>query len=320
MLRRCLAVGLIPVCLAVLNVQVALAQDYPSKPIRLVTPPPGGGSDFAARLIAQGLAGSSLGQPLVIENRPLIVTPELVYKAPPDGYTLLFAGSSFMIGHLLQERPYDPVRDFSPVTLVSVSPNIVLVHPSLPVKSVKELIALAKSRPGELNYSSGALGSTQHLSAELFKIMAGVNIIQIPYPGTGPGLVGLIGGHTQLLIGPASSAAPHVKAGRLRALAVTSAQPSPLVPGVPTVAASGLPGYEVVGVDAIFAPAKTPGAILNRLSQEIRRAVNRPEVKEKFFESGAEVVGSPPETLANTLRSEIAKWGRVIKEAGIRQE
>ena len=304
--------------LMVLGAGTAAGQNYPVKPIRLVTSPVGGGNDFTARLIAQGL-GDSLGQPFVVDNRPTALASELVSKAAPDGYALLVGGSSFMIGHLLRDTPYDPVRDFSPVILGGVSPNVVVVHPSVPVKNIKELIALAKARPGDLNYGAASPGGTQYLSAELFKSMAGVNIVYVAFKGAGPALIALMGGELQLMITGASTVETHVKAGRLRALAVTSAQPSVLAPGLPTVAATGLPGYEVVGVDAVYAPAGTPAAIINRLNREMARAINKPDIKKKFLESGTDPVGGSPEALGAKLKSEIALWGKVIEETGIRQ-
>ncbi len=298
---------------------MAISQDFPNKPIRIVTSAPGGGNDFTARLIAQGLSGSSLGQPVVVDNRGAGVLPGMaVLQAPADGYTLMVSGSSFMIGHLLEDSPFDPERDFTPVCLAATTPNLVMVHPSVPVKNVKELIDLAKRRPGELNYSSSAAGATQHLSAELFKSMAGVNMVRVAYKGAGPGLIGLVGGETQVMFSTAPSSAPHVKSGKVRALAVTSLKPSALAPGIPTVAATGLPGYEVISVDTVFARAKSPSANINRLSQEIIRVLSRPDIKEKFFIAGSEVAGGSAEELGVLLRSEIAKWGKVIKEAGIR--
>jgi len=292
-------------------------QDYPSKPIRIFTSTAGGGTDFATRIVAQGLTGP-LGQPVIVENRVAIISIETVSKAAPDGYTLLFAGGTLWIVPLLQNVPYDTVRDFSPITFTGRSPAVLLVHPSLPVKSVKELIAFAKGRPQQLNYSSGGPGSSGQLGAELFKSMAGVDIVGIFYKGGGPALTAVIGGETQVIVNPPPPAAPHIKSGRLRALAITSLDPSELLPGLPTVSASGLPGYEVLSLDAVFAPAKTPGAIINRLRQEIVRDLNRPEVKQKFFDVGIEIVGSTPEEAAKFIQSDIAKWSKVIKEAGIR--
>ena len=298
----------------------ATAQNYPFKTVRIVTAPAGGGNDFAARLIAPGLS-ENLGQSVIVDNRAGGVIPgEIVSKAPADGYTLLFAGGSFLVGHILQDAPYDPVTDFLPITLTGMAPNILVVHPSLPVKSVKDLIDLAKAKPGELNYGSATPGSQNHLAVELFKFMAGVNIVRIAYKGTGPSIIALVAGEVQMMCTNVPSVAPHLKSGRLRALALTTSQPSALFPGLPTVAASGLPGYEVVSVDAIFAPARTPAVIISRLNHEIVRVLNRPDVKQKFFDSGVEVVGSSPEDSANKIKSEISMWGKLIRENAIKSD
>jgi tripartite-type tricarboxylate transporter receptor subunit TctC len=308
-----------PLGMMVLSAGMVFGQNYPNKPIRIVASAAGGSGDFAARLIAQGLTGA-LGQQVVVDNRGGIIPGEIVSKAPPDGYTLLIDAASFWIGPLLQETPYDPVKDFAPVTLTDSAPNVLVVNPSLPVKSVKELIALAKARPGELNYGSSSTGSTPHLAAELFNNMAGVKIVRVPFKGSGPAVISLLGGQVQLMFATAGSVAPHVKSGRLRALAVASPQPSALAPGLPTIAASGVPGYEAVAFEGMFAPAKTPVAIIDRLSQEIARVLNRAEVKERFFNAGVETVGSTPEEFAAAIRSNVAKWGKLIKDAGIRDE
>ncbi len=315
-------VSIFSVGVMVLGAGVVSGQGYPDKPIRIVTGGTGGSNDIVARLIAQGLT-QSWGQGAVVDNRPSGVIPgEIVAKAKPDGYTLLVTGSSFWILALLQDTmPYDPVKDFSPITLPVSTPNIVAVHPSLPVQSIKGLIALAKARPGELNYGTTGMGSSAHLGGELFKALARVNIIRVNYRSVGAALNDLIAGQVQMTFGTAGSVAPHVKSGRLRALAVTSAQPSALFPGLPTVAASGLPEYELVQIFGIFAPANTPRPIVNRLNEEIVRVLNRTDVKEKIFNGGiGEVVGSLPEQLAATVKSEMAKWGKVIKDAGIRVE
>jgi len=303
----------------VLGAGIVFGQNYPNKPIRIVASAAGGSGDFAARLIAQGLSGA-LSQQVVVDNRGGVIPGEIVSKAPPDGYTLLIDAASFWIGPLLQETPYDPVKDFAPVTLTDSAPNVLVVNPSLPVKSVKELIALAKARPGELNYGSSSTGSTPHLAAELFNMMAGVKIVRVPFKGSGPAVISLLGGQVQLMFATAGSVAPHVKSGRLRALAVASLQPSALAPGLPTIAASGVPGYEAVAFEGMFAPAKTPVAIIDRLNQEIVRVLNRAEVKERFFNAGVETVGSTPEEFATAIKSNVAKWGKLIKEAGIRDE
>ena len=294
------------------------SQDYPNKPIRIITNQAGGGSDFIARLIGQGISGP-LGQPVIIDNRAGgLIQSEIVSKAPPDGYTLLVAGGSILILPLMQKTPYDPVKDFSPITLATKEPAVLAVSPAVPVKSVKELIALAKARPGELNYGSGGTGATNHLAAELLKTMAGINIVHVAYKGSAPLLGALIAGEVQLAFPSAPSAAPHVKSGRLRALAVTTAEPSALAPGLPTVAASGVPGYESASLTLLFAPAKTPEAIIGRLNQEIVRLLKSREAKEQLFASGVESVGSSPHQLAATMKTEMDRMGKVIKEAGIK--
>ena len=295
-------------------------QAYPERPIRLVTGGTGGSNDIVARLVAQGLA-QSWTQGAIVDNRPSGVIPgEIVAKAKPDGYTLLVTGSSFWISVLLQDTtPYDPVKDFSPITLPVSTPNIVAVHPSLPVQSVNALIALAKARPGDLNYGTTGIGSSAHLGGELFKALARVNIVRVNYRSVGAAMNDLIAGQVQMTFGTAGSVTPHVKSGRLRALAVTSTQPSALFPGLPTVAASGLPEYELIQIFGIFGPANTPKPIVNRLNEEIVRVLNRTDVKEKIFNGGiGEVVGSSPEQLAAKVTSEMAKWGKLIEDAGIR--
>jgi tripartite-type tricarboxylate transporter receptor subunit TctC len=294
----------------------ASGQEYPNKPIRIFTSAAGGGTDFTARVVAQGL--SALGQSVIVENRSPVLSGELVSKAPPDGYSLIVAANAFWIGSLLQNVPYDPLRDFSAISLATRSPSILVVHPSLPVKSVKELIALAKSRPGELNYGASTIGSSNHLSVELFKSMAGVNIVHVNYKGGNVMINGLLGGEVQLLIASGSALMPYATAGRLKALAVTSPQPSALAPGLPTIAASGLPGYEFVSVDGLFAPSKTPSAIINRLNQEVVRFLNTPKVKEQLFSAGSEAVGSSPEEFAAAVKAEMTRLGKLVKTLGLK--
>jgi len=301
----------------------ASAQNYPSRPIRLVTAEPGGGNDFAARLIVQGLGGS-LGQPVIVDNRGGaggLIAVNVALKAQPDGHTLLlYANNVWIIPLLRRSAPYDAVRDFVPITSAAKAPNAVVVHPSLPVKSIGQLIALAKARPGELNYGSGGNGSSTHLAVELFKSMAGVDIVRVVFKGNAPAQNALFSGEVQLMIAPVGSLASHLNSARLRALAVTSAQPSPLLPGLPTMAASGLPGYESMQIYGVFAPAKTPAAIVERVSGEIVRVVQRPDVRDKFLAAGVEPVGSTPQELATTMKSEIVRIGKVIKDAGIRDD
>ena len=303
-----------------LGASVVSGQDYPIRPIRMVTSEVGGGNDLQARLIAQGLSGP-LGQQVIIENRPSGVIPgEVVSKAPPNGYTLLLYNITLWIGPLMQNTPYDAVRDFSPIALATTAPNVLVVNSSLPVKSVAELVALAGARPGEFNYASSGTGASNHLAAELFRAMAGVNIVRVPYKGAGPALNALIAGEVQLMFPTAGAVTPHVRSGRVRALAITSAEPSALAPGVPTVASSGLPGYESISIYGVFAPARTPRPIVNKLNEEIVRVLNRTDVKEKFFNAGVETVGGSPEQLAATVKSEMVRMGKVIKDAGIREE
>ncbi len=293
--------------------------EYPNRPVRMVTTAPGGGNDFAARLIAPALAGG-LGQQVIVDNRSSTVVPgDIVAKSPPDGYSILLAASTFTIGPLLiRNSPYDPVQDFAPITLAVSSPNILVVHPMVPATSIKELIALARSKPGELNYATSGIGSSAHLAAELFKSMAGVNIVHVPYKGAGPASIDLVAGQVQLAFGNTTTVMPHVKAGRLRALAVSTAQPSALVPGLPTVASSGLTGFESASMVGILGPARTPSAIVERLNRELVRVLNLPDVKEKFSNVGMETVGSTPAHLNATMKSEIARLGKVIRDAGIR--
>ncbi len=320
MLKRHFVIGMVTVSAIVIAPDTVLGQAYPNKPIRFLTSAAGGSNDIMARMIGQAIAGP-LGQPMVVDNRATsLLAAEVSSKAPPDGYNVLFAAATLWITPLMQNTSYDAIRDFAPLTLVASSPLIVAVHPSLPVKSVKELIALAKARPGELNYGSAGNGSSSHLSAELFKSMAGVNIVRIPYKGNAQSLTDLMGGQVQLAIPPAASVTPHLKSGRLKALAATSAQPSALAPGLPTVAASGLPGYEMLSTDTVMIPAKTPEAIISRLNQEMVRYLKTAEAKEKLFNMGAEVVASSPEELGAVIRADVTRMGKVIKEAGIRSD
>jgi tripartite-type tricarboxylate transporter receptor subunit TctC len=315
------SVGLVSLGMMVLGAGTVSGQDYPGKPIRLISPGPGGGADFVARFLAQGLS-SALGQQVVVDNRPAGVIPgQVVSKAPPDGYTIMVNGNSFWIAPLMRDGiPYDPVKDFAPITSVVGLPNILVLHPSVPAKSVKELIALARAKPGMLNYGSASAGGSVHLAAELFKHMAGVNIVRISYKSSGASVISLVSGEVHLMFANAPPVVPHVKAGKLRALAVTTLQPSVLFPEVPTIAASGLPGFEVASIYALFAPAKTPAAIVARLNLEAVRFLARTDVKEKFLATGAETTGGTPEDLAAVMQSEIARMGKVIKAAGIREE
>jgi len=274
-------------------------------------------------MLAPGMSGS-LGQQVVVENRGGAggaIAADAVARSAHDGYTLLlYASNIWIIPFLRKNLPYDPIRDFAPITWLAKSPSILVVHPSLPVRDSKQLIALARARPGALNYASGGTGATTHLAAELFKSMAKVNIVRIAYKGNGPALNDLIAGQTQLMFGTSGSVTPHVKASRLRALAVTSPQPSPLAPGLPTVAESGVPGYESLSIYGIFAPSKTPAAIVGRLNRDIVALLGRSEIREKLLNTGVETVGSTADEFAAVIKSDMARMGRVIREAGITAE
>ena len=295
------------------------AQTYPTKPVRIVTSSIGGGGDFASRLIAQGISGP-LGQQIIIDNRGGQTPGPAVLQASPDGHTLLVHGATFWISPLLQKMPYDVVNDFLPISLLTKQPNILVVHPSVTAKSVKDVIDLAKAKPGALNVATGSPGGGSYLAAELFRHMAGIKIAVIPYGNAAVRMADMLGGDVHMAIDGANTLEAPMKLGKLRALAVTTTDPSPLVPGLPSVAQSGLPGFEFAQTSAIFAPAKTPGAVITRLNQEIVRFLKTPEAKERFFSSGVEAIGSTPEELAATIRSEVARLGKMIREVGIKAQ
>ncbi len=295
----------------------ASAQAYPTKPVRLVVTGVGSGGDFAARLLAQGVT-ATLGQALIVDNRGSGNLPaEIVAKAAPDGYTLCLSAAPLWITPFLRKTAYDPLRDFAPVTLAISSPNILVVHPALPVKSVRDLIALIRAKPGALNYATSGIGASSFLAAELFKAMLHADLLRVNYKSGGLALTELISGQVQLMFANAGSVAAHLQSGRLKALAVTSAKPSPLMPGLPTIAAAGLPGYELVSVQGIFAPAGTPEAVIARLNREFIPFLRRADTREKFFAAGVESIGGSPEELAATLKSEMARLGKVIQATGI---
>ena len=320
MLKWRTVIWMLPAGTMALGAGIAQGQNFPNRPLRMLTGGAGGGNDIVARLIAQGLT-ANWGQQVIVDNRPSGIIPgEIVSKAQPDGYTMVVSGASFWISPLFQTAPYDPVKDFSSITLPVNTPNILAINQALPVKSVKELIALAKAKPGELNYGAPGTGSSPHLGGELFKVLAGVNIVRINYKSAGAAITDLIAGQVQLTFGNALSVSPHVKSGRIKGLAVTSAQPSPLFPDLPTIAATGLPGYELISPFGIFAPARTPRTVVNTINAEIVKILNRPDAKEKLFNLGMEVVGSSPAQLEAMVKSETAKWRKVIKEAGLRAD
>jgi len=298
---------------------------YPVKPIRFIAPNlPGGPTDILARLIGQKLA-ESLGQPVVVENRAGAagnIGTEAAAKSPPDGYTLV-TGNNATFGanvSLYSRLGFDPVKDFTPVVLVVTQPNILVVHPSLPVDSVKGLIALAKARPGELNYGGTGMGAGPHLSAELFKSMTRTSIVHVPYKSAAPALIDLIAGQTQLMFATSLSVTPHIKSNRVRALAVTTGKRSRLNPELPTIAEAGVPGFEATTWHGVFVPAGTPAAIVDKLNSEINRMLQLADVRDRLHALGAEIVGGTPREFSDHIQREIPKWAKVIKETGARAE
>ena len=298
----------------------ALAAEYPVRPIRLLTSGIGGNGDVTARLLAQGLT-PKLGQQLIVDNRPSgFSSSEIAARAQPDGYTLLVLGTTHWMSPLVQKVPYDAIRDFAPVTMVTITPNVLVVTPSLPVSSVRELVDLAKAKPGQLNYGASGTGSSNHLAAELFKYLTGTNIVHVAYRSSSAGMVDLIAGQIQLAFPTGAAAAPLVRAGKLKALAVTTAEPSPSFPGLPTVASAGVAGYESSSPIAVFAPAGTASSVVQRLRHEIVVVLGDPQVRERLRSTGAEPVGSTPEQLATKVKAEVERMAKVIKAAGIRAE
>jgi tripartite-type tricarboxylate transporter receptor subunit TctC len=299
------------------------AQTYPNKPIHLIVAfPPGGTTDVVARLVGQKLS-EGLGQPVVVDNRPGasgIIGTEMAAKAAADGYTLLmgYITTNAINPSLYGKLPYDPVKDFAPVSWIASAPLLVMVHPSIPVNSVKELIALAKSKPGQLSYASGGNGSPPHLAGELFKTMAGVDMMHVPYKGSAPAMVDVLGGHVPVYFDGIVTTLPQVKAGKLRALGVTSAKRSPSAPEIPTVAESGLPGFEVISWWGMVVQAGAPKEIVSKLNSEIVKIVQMPDVKERLASQGAIPMGSTPEQFAAHIKAETAKWGKVIRECGVK--
>lgn len=310
--------GIISAGFLLLGPGAAPGQDYPSKPIRFVTSAPGGGNDRIARELADALS-STLGQPVTVENHQGGVAPGgIVSKAPPDGHTVLIYNNTLWIGPLLQDATYDAVKDFAPITELARTPNVLVVSAGSPVKSVPELIALARAKPGELKYGASGTGAGNHLAGELFGAMAGVKIVPVNYKGIGGAIKDLMAGDLQLMFPTAVTGGQHVKTGKLRALGVTSATPSALMPGVPPVAASGLSGYEAITIFCAFVPAATPRSIIGRLNSEMVRFLGRADVKEKLFDAGLEIVTGTPAQLAATMKSELSRMSKVIKDAGIR--
>jgi tripartite-type tricarboxylate transporter receptor subunit TctC len=314
----CLVPGVL--CLGIAG---ANAQGYPTKPIRIIVPFPAGGiADLFGRVIGQKF-NEAWGQPAVVDNRPGAggnIGAEIVAKAPPDGYTLVTGsiGTHAVNVSLFSKLAYDPIRDFAPVSLIMEAEGLLVVHPSLPVKSVKELIALAKARPGQIAYASAGYGTAAHLSGELFKAMAKINMVHVPYKGNVPALTDLIAGQTSLLFATMPTALPHVHSGRLRALAVTSSSRSPAAPELPTIAEAALPGYAVTNWIGFFAPAGTPRDIVTKLNAEVVHVMQAPEIQKRLAAEGAKFSPWTPEQFGAFVKAEQTKWAKVVKDAGIR--
>ena len=308
--------------LSLASIDCTHAQSFPNRPIRFIAPyVPGGGVDFVARTIAQKLP-EFIGQQVVVENRPgggTNIGSELVARAAPDGYTLLLGGVPNTVNvSLFRKLPYDVIRDFAPVVQTTTAPNILAVHPSIPAKSVKELIALAKSRPGELTFASAGIGSSNHLSGEMFRITARIDIVHVPYKGGGAAVIDLISGQVSMYFGTTPSTVPHVRAGKLRGLAVTTAKRSQATPDVPTIAEAGLPTFEQSAWHGLFAPAATPQPVIARLNGDVVRVLRSPDVVKRLAAQGVDVIGNTPAEFAAFIRQDIEKYAKLVKVAGIR--
>ena len=301
----------------------AAAQDYPTKPIRLIIPfPPGGSNDVVGRMIALQL-GERLGRQVIVDNRGGaggIIGTEAASKAAPDGYTLLIISIAHAVSPWLYKLQYDPIKSFVPVSILASGPNVLVVHPSLGVHSVTELIALAKEKPGQLNYASAGIGSFQHLGGELFKLTAGIDMVHVPYKGGGPAMTDVLGGYTKIMFSSMVQTTPFVLNGQLRALGTSGARRNPALPDVPTIAEAGLPGYEATNWWGIVAPAGTPPEIVEKLHTEIAAVQESPKTKEQFAAQGADIVQMTSAEFGSFIEKEINKWERVVKEAGIKAE
>ena len=310
-------------CLVIAGTGLATAQDYPTRPVRMIIPfPPGGSNDVVGRLIAIKL-GDRLGKQVVVDNRSGaggVIGTEVVAKSPPDGYTLLIISMAHAVNPWLYKLNYDPIKDFAPVGLLAKGANVLVVHPSLPVRSIADLIALAKKQPGDLQYASAGIGSFQHLGGELFKLMAGVDILHVPFKGGGPALVDVVGGHTKVMFSSMVQTVPHIHSGKLHALGTGGPQRSPVLPDVPTIAEAGVSNYEAVNWWGLVAPVGTPQAIIDKLNTELLAVQNAPEVQKQFALEGGEPVPMKPAVFGAYMVSEMNKWEKVVKQGGIKAE
>jgi tripartite-type tricarboxylate transporter receptor subunit TctC len=321
-MKRILQAGMCALGLALAG--AAWAQAFPSKTVRIVVPfPPGGGTDVIARVLAQKLA-DSWGQQVIVDNKAGAsgtIGSDLVAKSAADGHTLLLTATHHAINlGMYRQLPYDTLRDFVPVAYIAASPNLLLLHPSVPANNLQELIAYAKSRPGGLNYASSSVGGATHLTGELFRAAAGIQLQHIPYKGAAPAMTDLLGGQVPMMFDVISTALAHVRSGRLKAIAVTSANRTTVMPEVPTVAESGIPGFEAISWFGLYAPAATPKEAVNKLNADFNRVLQLPDVREKLAAQGAEPIAMTPEQFATYLRAEIAKWSKAIKDSGAKAE
>ena len=311
-------------CACLTAMGASAGETYPSRPIRFIVPfPPGGGNDIVGRIVAAKL-GEGLGQQVVIDNRGGAggtIGTDITAKAPPDGYTMLVNNISLAVNHtLFKKLPYDTLKDLAPVSLIGRQPNIVVVHPGVTAKSMRELLELARAKPGQVNYGSGGIGTASHLATEMLKLMTRTDMVHVPYKGLGPALTDLMGGRLHLIISTMASALPQMKAGKLRPLAVTTAQRSSFFPEVPTLDEAGVKGYEFSTWYGLLVPAGTPKSIVDRLNSETRKALASSTVREQFTGQGLEPATSSPQDFATYLRSEVAKWGKVVKASGATPE
>jgi tripartite-type tricarboxylate transporter receptor subunit TctC len=299
------------------------AQDYPTKPVRLIVPfPPGGSNDVVGRMIATQLS-ERLGKQVVVDNRGGaggVIGTEITANAPKDGYTLQVISLAHAVNPWLYKLPYDPIKSFTPISILASGPNVLAINPSLPVNSVKELVALAKQKPGELQYASAGVGSFQHLGGELFKLEAGVDMLHVPFKGGGPAMIDVIGGHTKLLFSSLVQTTPHIRSGKLKPLGTGGSKRNAVLPDVPTIAEAGVPGYEAVNWWGVVAPAGTPEPVIARLHEAIRQVQSSAEVQKQFSSEGAEIVQMSSAEFAAFIEKEMKKWERVVKQGGIKAQ
>jgi tripartite-type tricarboxylate transporter receptor subunit TctC len=323
--RACIAAVVVVVMamLAPIIIPAAAAEDYPARPVRLIIPFPAGGSnDVVGRLVATYL-GERFGRQLVVDNRSGaggVIGTEAVAKSPPDGYTLLLISMAHAVNPWLYKLSYDPIRDFAPVAMLAEGTNVLAVHPSVPANSVRELIALAKEKPGELDYASAGIGTFQHLGGELFKLMAGVDMVHVPFRGGGPSMLSVVGGHTKVTFPSLAQTVPYIKSGALRALGVGSRGRIAVLPDAPTIAEAGVPGYEAINWWGVVAPAGTPRAIVDKLNGEIAAVLKSAEPQKQLANEGATPVAMTPDAFGEFMAGEMAKWGKVVKQGGIKAE